>query len=56
MKVEADMLLSPTQSDVFADQPRSHARVVTAQVLNAQTQEIADKKAFSTLAQHKSEL
>lgn len=31
-KAGADMLLSVTQSDVFADQPHSHAHVVTAQV------------------------
>jgi len=39
-KVEPDMLLSLTRSDVFADQPCCRACVVTAQV---QTWGIADK-------------
>lgn len=45
-KVEADMLLSLTRSDVFADQPRSHARVVTAQVWMLKHRESLTKRLF----------
>lgn len=40
------MLLSVTQSDVFADQPHSHAHVVTAQVLMFKHRESLTKRLF----------
>lgn len=45
-KVESDMLLSLTRNDVFADQPRSHACVVTAQVWMLKQRESLTKRLF----------
>lgn len=45
-KVGADMLLSVTRSDVFADQPGSHACVVTAQVWMLKHRESLTKKGY----------
>lgn len=45
-KVETDMVLSLTRSNVFADQSRSHARVVTAQVWALKSRESLTKRLF----------
>lgn len=45
-KVGADMLLSLTRSDVFADQRRSHACVVTTQVWMLKHRELLTKRLF----------
>lgn len=45
-KVETDMVLSLTWNNVFADQPRSHACVVTAQVWAPESRESLTKRLF----------